>query len=68
MKYSGIIHKSRTLDTLAIYSFMTAMFPILDTALPQLGLTVTHMAIYNVAMNALLWYLRYVTTGPVGDK
>jgi hypothetical protein len=66
--YQGVFKKSRTLDTLALHSCVTAMFPVLDAALPSLGLTVTHMAIYNIAVNALLWYLRYKTTGAVGDK
>lgn len=68
MKYQGIIKQSRTFDAIALHSFATAMFPVLDMALPDLGLTVAHMAIYNILANAIMWKLRQMTTGPVGEK
>lgn len=68
MIYKGVIKKSRTLDALTLHSFVTAMMPVLDAALPQLGLTIQHMAIYTILVNGLLWWLRYLTTGPVGEK
>jgi len=68
MTYQGIIKKSRTLDAVALLGICNLMFPVLQTYLPQLGLTTQQMAVFNILGMGLMAYLRFVTTGPVGEK
>jgi len=69
MKYQGVIKKSRTLD-LAMVSQMVdaAALGFLAYDPQQLGLTIPVYAGARVAINILQAYLRYKTTGPVGNK
>ena len=66
--YNGLIKGSRTLDALALYSFLSVMFPVAVEFLPALGADIKHMAAFNLIMNMALWYLRMKTTTPVGQK
>lgn len=66
--YNGVIKKSRTLDAAAVLTFCNAMFPVLQTYLPELGLTAKEMAVFNIVGMGVMAYLRFVTTGPVGEK
>jgi len=69
MSYNGIIKKSRSLDLAALSQFVDAgALAILAYSPEDLGITVPTYAVVRVAINVLQAYLRFKTTGPVGDK
>ena len=68
MKYSGLIKKSRTLDTLAIFTILTAIQPLAMDVLTQFNFNPKWVSLSNLVMIAILAYLRLVTTVPVGGK
>jgi Mg2+/citrate symporter len=68
MRYQGVIKKSRTLDAAAALAFVNAVFPVLQTNLPAFGLTTQEMAAVNIIGAAVIAFLRFRTTGPVGEK
>lgn len=65
MKYKGLIHKSRFLD----FGALIGVFGVLEQNLPlvreQLG---DYYGIIFIGIAVITFMLRYVTTGPVGEK
>lgn len=68
MQYEGIIKKSRTFDALAAFTILTAVQPLAMDVLTQFELSPKWIGLTNLVMIGLLAYLRFKTTGPVGDK
>ena len=69
MKYKGVIKKSRTLDLTVISQFIDVLAPVYIMLSPEdLGVGVITYAIIRVAINFAQARLRYLTTGPVGEK
>lgn len=68
MKYKGVIKKSRTLDVLALFTVLTAVQPLAMDVLAGFGLSPKWVGLSNLVMIAVLAYLRFRTTGPVGEK
>lgn len=69
MKYQGVIKKSRTLDLAALQVVIDAGFLAFMAYSPeQLGLSVPVYFGIRVLLSAILAYLRFRTTGPVGEK
>ena len=68
MEYSGIIKQSRTLDTLAAFTIMTAVQPLIMDTLVQFNLSPKWVSLTNLIFIGVLAYLRFQTTGPVGEK
>lgn len=68
MAYGGIIKRSRTLDMLAVFTVLSAVQPLAMDLLPQFGLSPKWISLSNFLMIGLLAYLRFKTTGAVGDK
>lgn len=67
--YKGIIKNSRTLDLAALSQIVDAVAPIILLLSPEdLGITVVGYAAIRMAINGLQAYLRYKTTGAIGDK
>lgn len=69
MTYKGIIKKSRTLDL----SMLNQMVDVVAAGVlmyepEQLGITIPVYLAIRVGLNLLQVYLRYKTTGPVGEK
>lgn len=64
MKYEGLIKKSRTLDLAALVT----IFGAVQVALPQLQLDPATYGWVNLGVGVTIALLRYITTGPVGDK
>lgn len=69
MKYNGVVKGSRTLD-LAVISGMldAAALGFLAYSPEQLGLTVPIYAGVRILVTMAQFYLRYKTTGPVGEQ
>ena len=69
MIYRGVIKKSRTLDLAMLSQIVDAgALGFLAYSPEQLGMTITAYAGARVALNMAQAYLRFKTTGPVGDK
>lgn len=69
MAYQGVIKKSRTLDLAMISQLVDgAALGFLFYSPEQLGITIPVYAGVRVGINVLQAYLRFKTTGPVGDK
>lgn len=68
MKYTGLIKGSRTLDTLAIFTVLTALQPMAMDLLTQFEISPKWVSLANFVLIGFLAYLRFKTTGPVGDK
>ena len=69
MTYNGLINKSRTLDLAALSTVVDAIAPVIVMFDPeQLGITVAAYMVIRMGLNALAAWLRYKTTGPVGQK
>ena len=68
-EYQGIIKKSRTLDVAAISVIIdAASLGFLAYSPEQLGLAIPIYMVIRIALTAVQAYLRFKTTGPVGDK
>lgn len=65
---NGIIKGSRTLDTLAIFTVFSATQPLLMDVLTAFNLSPKWISLTNLIFIAILAYLRYKTTGPVGTS
>lgn len=69
MSYKGIINQSRTLDLAALSTVVDAIAPVIVMFEPeQIGITVVAYMAIRMGLNALAAWLRYKTTGPVGQK
>lgn len=69
MSYQGIIKKSRTIDQAMLSQIVDTTLPIFLLYSPeQLGVTVPLYMGIRMAFNAWAVYLRFKTTGPVGEK
>ena len=67
--YKGCIKKSRTLDMTAVSQFIDVLAPIYIMLKPEdLGISVAVYAGIRILINYAQVRLRYLTTGPVGDK
>jgi hypothetical protein len=64
VKYQGIINKSRTHDFAAALVVMGAI----QMYLPQLEIPHPWDGAITMVVGVLVAYLRYITTGPVGQK
>lgn len=62
--YKGVIKKSRTLDA----AMLLGVFGAIQVTLPGLGLDSQTTGIVNMVLAVIIGYLRFKTTGPVGDK
>ena len=62
--YKGVIKKSRTLDA----AMLLGVFGAIQLTLPGLGLDTQTTGITNMVLAAVIAYLRFKTTGPVGEK
>lgn len=65
MKYSGIIKKSRTLDTAALIATLGAVIQYLPMAKEAIG---DNYGVIFIVLSVLMAYLRHTTTGKVGEK
>lgn len=69
MKYRGFINKSRTHDLAALNTMVDAALPVLMAYSPeQLGITVGAYFAVRMVLNMAQAWLRYHTTGPIGQK
>lgn len=69
MLYQGLIKKSRTLDLAAVSQMVdAAALGFLAYQPADLGITIPVYAGIRIAVNVLQAYLRFKTTGPVGQK
>jgi hypothetical protein len=69
MKYTGVIKQSRTLDLAAVSAmFDMAALGFLAYSPEQLGLTVPIYAGIRIIITVAQVYLRFKTTGSVGEK
>ncbi|MHB0978395.1 MAG: hypothetical protein ACYC1K_03300 [Minisyncoccota bacterium] len=69
MKYKGMIKGSRTLDLAALSVVIDAMsLGFLAYSPEQLGITIAVYMAIRIALTSLQAYLRFKTTGPVGEK
>jgi hypothetical protein len=68
MAYNGMIQKSRTYDALAVFSVLSALQPLAMDLLQQFALSPKWVSLSNFVMIGILAYLRFKTTGPVGQK
>lgn len=67
--YKGVIKKSRTLDLAAISTVIDAAFIGFMAYTPeQLGITAPVFMGVRILLSGTLAYLRFKTTGEVGDK
>lgn len=66
--YNGIVKKSRTYDTLIIFTIMTAAQPLLMDTLTQFDLSQKWVSLTNLIFIGYLAYLRLRTTGAVGTE
>jgi len=65
MKYRGIVKRSRTLDAAVLVAVLGAVelnFPLLQDMLGE------WYGVSYIFIAGLMAYLRFVTTGPVGQK
>ena len=69
MIYQGVIKKSRTLDLAAVDMMLNAVAVAVLVYTPeQLGIPIFAFVGLKIFITALQAYLRFQTTGPVGDK
>lgn len=68
MEYQGVIKQSRTLDTLAAFTIMTAIQPLLMDTLIAFSLSPKWVSLTNLIFIGVLAYLRFQTTTPIGEK
>ncbi len=69
MEYKGIIKGSRTLDVNLLSGAIDAGFLVFLSYSPeQLGLTIPIYAGIRALITIALFYLRFKTTGAVGEK
>lgn len=67
--YEGVIKKSRTLDLIALSMILDAVaLGFLAYTPDQLGVAVPVYAAVRILVTATQAYLRFKTTGPVGEK
>ena len=66
--YNGIVKKSRTYDTLIIFTIMTAAQPLLMDTLTQFNLSQKWVSLTNLIFIAYLAYLRMKTVGLPGSE
>ncbi len=64
MQYQGITKKSRTLDLAGLLAVLGAV----QVALPDLALPPQYNGIVTMIVGVLVAFLRFKTTGPVGEK
>lgn len=69
MQYKGLIKGSRTLDVAALSVVIdAASLGFLAYSPEQLGIGILLYMAIRIALTALQAYLRFKTTGPVGEK
>jgi len=69
MNYTGIIKGSRTLDALGLQGIIDILLTTMLLYTPeQLHITVPIFFAIRMGFTALLAYLRFQTTTPVGEK
>lgn len=69
MEYKGIIKGSRTLDVAALSVIIDAVsLGFLAYSPEQLGIAVPIYMTVRILLTAFQAYLRFKTTGPVGEK
>lgn len=68
MGYNGVIKGSKTLDTLAVFTILTALQPLAMDLLTQFSLSPKWVSLANFVMIGILAYLRFKTTTAVGEK
>lgn len=69
MEYKGVIKGSRTLDVAAISVIVDAVsLGFLAYSPEQLGITIPIYMVIRISLTACQAYLRFKTTGPVGEK
>ena len=69
MEYKGIIKQSRTLDLTAFATMLDAIsLAFLAYSPEQLKITIPVYAVIRMILNVATAYLRFKTTGPVGEK
>lgn len=67
--YNGVIKKSRSLDLAALSGMLdAAALSFLAYSPEQLGVGVPIYAAARAVLTALQFYMRFKTTGPVGEK
>lgn len=67
--YNGVIKGSRTLDIAALSVVIDAMsLGFLAYSPEQLGIAIPIYMAIRIALTATQAYLRFKTTGPIGDK
>ena len=67
--YKGVIKKSRSLDVTALSQFVDVLAPIYIMLQPEdIGISVVAYAAIRVLLNYAQMRLRFLTTGPVGEK
>lgn len=67
--YKGIIKNSRTLDLVAVSAILDAVaLGFLAYSPQQLGIAVPVYAAVRIVLTAVQAYLRFKTSGPVGEK
>ena len=67
--YKGIIKNSRTLDLVAVSAILDAVaLGFLAYSPQQLGIAVPDYAAVRIVLTAVQAYLRFKTSGPVGEK
>ena len=67
MEYKGLVKKSRTFDTLIVFTIMTAAQPLLMDTLMQFDLSQKWISLTNLIFIGYLAYLRMKTTGLPGS-
>ena len=68
MEYKGLVKKSRTFDTLIVFTVMTAAQPLLMETLMQFDLSQKWVSLTNLIFIGYLAYLRMKTTGTPGSE
>lgn len=69
MEYKGVIKGSRTLDVAAISVIVDAVsLAFLAYSPEQLGIAIPIYMAIRIALTSFQAYLRFKTTGPVGEK
>ena len=69
MEYKGVIKGSRTLDVAALSVVIDAVsLGFLAYSPEQLGIAIPAYMALRIALTSFQAYLRFKTTGPVGEK
>lgn len=66
--YDGMIKGSRTFDALAVFTILSVLQPLAMDVLTQWSFSPKWVSLANFVMIGILAYLRFKTTGPVGEK